>query len=540
MTASSMRASTSVPTEVWIAIPLVIIDKADHTSQILWNESEKLEETHMAHIEFLSMDDWMKEVNECLITIEEDLEAAHKITIETSASYAKLCLVYPSIDVLELDKHERLAILKAIDLSPYLGKTQIITERRVTEFRKRVSKFIDASNLSEAEEQPTCMSPLIRVVRVYLKAKILNAGLVFVDLPGFGDSNAARNAVAQGYVHKADHVFVISRIVRAVTDGAARELLGGNFQKRLVLTKKYNGSFVSFIATCTDDITVEETVQSLQQGHKSSTEYKEVLSERSALAQRIEDLNEQQFASKKRGKEISKNLKVLKASKKRKRESENPDDADSPIIKSEVNGDQTSIESYKELQKLNKAENIAFDIEFAQLNRNNARIKIALRGACIRERNLYTQRRLRLDFEAGLQNTRRDLKEAGENDIKVEQSEGIISPGVAVVEAELRVFCVSSKAFQKINGRLKWDQSIEGFPNPKSTGIPELQDFAYELSTSRSDGVYEKVLGDLDLLKESAQRFVKGMVKGPDLKAFRKTNPAQRAEVFLNKLTQVS
>lgn len=42
--------------------------------------------------------------------------------------------------------------------------------------------------------------PLIKVVRIYTKADALSTGAVIVDLPGVHDSNAARAAVAAGYM----------------------------------------------------------------------------------------------------------------------------------------------------------------------------------------------------------------------------------------------------------------------------------------------------------------------------------------------------
>lgn len=488
----------------------------------------------MADIEFLSMHEWMKEVEECLFNIEEDLQSEQSVTIETSASYAKLRLVYPSIDVLELEPEQRLSNIKAIDLSPLLGKTQRITERGVTSFRKRVSAFVDASNLSEVEDQPTCIFPLIRVVRVFLKAKILNAGLVLVDLPGVGDSNAARNAVAQNYIHRADHVFVISRIVRAVTDGVARELLGEYFQKRLVLTGKYNCSFVSFVATCTDDISVEETVQTFQRDYEPSKEFNDTVSRRESLLQEINILCVESAACKKQGKEISKKLKSLKPSKKRKFSAFGSSESHAEVaIKREGSPQRTSIDDYEERLRQNSAKKLEYDKKYINMNRELQKIKNDLRAACIKERNSYTQRRLCLDFEAGLKNIQRDLRQAGDT----KSSEGIQESNI---QAKLRVFCVSSKAFQKMNGRFKWDQSIEGFPDQQSTEIPQLQDFAYSLSTSRSGNVYDKVLEDLNLLKESAHRFVKGFVPGPDVKAFIGKDPTKQAELFLDDLRQVS
>lgn len=50
--------------------------------------------------------------------------------------------------------------------------------------------------------------PLIKIVRIYTKAECLSTGAVIVDLPGVHDSNAARAAVAQGYMKQCTGEFV--------------------------------------------------------------------------------------------------------------------------------------------------------------------------------------------------------------------------------------------------------------------------------------------------------------------------------------------
>ena len=42
--------------------------------------------------------------------------------------------------------------------------------------------------------------PLIKVVRIFVKSPALATGAVIVDLPGVHDANAARAAVAEGYM----------------------------------------------------------------------------------------------------------------------------------------------------------------------------------------------------------------------------------------------------------------------------------------------------------------------------------------------------
>lgn len=52
----------------------------------------------------------------------------------------------------------------------------------------------------KAEPKQMEFWPLIKVVRIYTKADALSTGAIVVDLPGVHDSNAARAAVAAGYV----------------------------------------------------------------------------------------------------------------------------------------------------------------------------------------------------------------------------------------------------------------------------------------------------------------------------------------------------
>lgn len=63
--------------------------------------------------------------------------------------------------------------------------------------------------------------PLIRYLRISVHSPLLACGAVIVDLPGLGDSNAARNQVAQDFVKKADRFFIVAPVTRAVSDKIA-------------------------------------------------------------------------------------------------------------------------------------------------------------------------------------------------------------------------------------------------------------------------------------------------------------------------------
>lgn len=91
--------------------------------------------------------------------------------------------------------------------------------------------------------------PLIKVVRLYVKADALSTGAVLVDLPGVADSNAARAAIAEGYMKQCTALWIVSPINRAVDDKAAKNLLGASFRRQLQFDGIY--SAVTFICSKT-------------------------------------------------------------------------------------------------------------------------------------------------------------------------------------------------------------------------------------------------------------------------------------------------
>jgi hypothetical protein len=96
--------------------------------------------------------------------------------------------------------------------------------------------------------------PLIRVVRLRCRSPALSTGAVLVDLPGIADANLARGQISRSYLAKADKVWIVTPIQRAVDDGSARELLGDQFKMQMHLDGRLDDSALTFIATKTDDV----------------------------------------------------------------------------------------------------------------------------------------------------------------------------------------------------------------------------------------------------------------------------------------------
>lgn len=68
------------------------------------------------------------------------------------------------------------------------------------------------------------------------------------------------------------------------------------------------------------------------------------------------------------------------------------------------------------------------------------------------------------------------------------------------VAKTLPVYCVSSRAYQKLQGRLQIDENIQGFPDAADTGIPQLQKHVRELTESGRVVHYCRFLEDFSHL----------------------------------------
>ena len=220
-----MRACTSVVTE------------------IQYNYSET---AYRAEIEFISTSDWEKELK----TLFEDLfDGSGQISKESTnentdagIAYAKIRAVYPRKTREDIANSSIQKMLE--EVSHILGSNKKIEENNSLVFYMKLQQLVDSKEKDQQKKkEPKSMEfwPLIRVVRIYVKAEALKTGAVIVDLPGVHDSNAARAAVAEGYMKQCTGLWIVAPITRAVDDKAAKNLLGETFKRQL----KMDGSFSS-------------------------------------------------------------------------------------------------------------------------------------------------------------------------------------------------------------------------------------------------------------------------------------------------------
>ncbi len=88
--------------------------------------------------------------------------------------------------------------------------------------------------------------------------------------PGVQDSNAARSAVASGYVKQCTGLWVVAPITRAVDDKSAQELIGSSFKRQL----QFDGAFsnITMICSKTDDMSLTEALRNLPEDRREDME----------------------------------------------------------------------------------------------------------------------------------------------------------------------------------------------------------------------------------------------------------------------------
>ncbi|KAJ3921018.1 Dynamin family-domain-containing protein [Lentinula edodes] len=291
---SGMRACTSVATKI----------------------SYHSETSITAAIDFLTREEWAIEIQMGLGDIKDKGEENENDNLEIQLNakglkhgkkraktreqrgfgmaWDKIHAVYPNLSPDEFAKFttaEDVLSTSAFDgITKRLGTSETITCDTSAEFAKAISIYIDAKPVQNqsSHRQPVpshvdgaestlhpsgALWPLVREVHIRCNAKCLSTGATLVDLPGIGDSNAARSAVAERYLAHCDCVWVVAPIHRAVNDEHAKELLDRAFKTQLLMGESYfhfdgklsrnSKDSITFIASKCDDMLVSEAIEDL-------------------------------------------------------------------------------------------------------------------------------------------------------------------------------------------------------------------------------------------------------------------------------------
>ncbi len=307
---------------------------------------------------------------------------------------------------------------------------------------------------------------------------MLSTGAVLVDLPGVRDANAARAKVAEKYLQNCNQIAIVAPIKRAVDDGTAKELLGEQFKRRLLMDGQYSNVF--FICTQTDDLEPTETMRDhsdvAQEEPGRWEKMTELASEISSLEKQVsdklqeeEDLEGQVNEFKQQYQEAVADLTELRG------EAEEDDEIDEDQMENLKAVIATAKSSFKqssrELAKWREdnSERIQNDQEKCDS------LQKQLKPLCAIVRNEYSKKCLQEDFRSGL----KDLfkKDDGDDD-----AGGDVDVNEALPEDfNMEVFGISANDYLKL---MKIKPSRDGppscFSNPADTQIPLLRQFVHK------------------------------------------------------------
>lgn len=332
-------------------------------------------------------------------------------------------------------------------------------------------------------------------------------------------------------------LWIVAPINRAVDDKAAKTLLGDNFKRQLKFDGTYNA--VSFICSKTDDISLTDATDSLNLGAKMADldeqaadidsrvrqltkELKEAESSIRDYEESMKQIEDDQDVWDDLEHEVSQGKAVFAPSQKRTRkrkssstspppparkrrrtvDSDDDQDDDPPDdeqIEKELGsqGDSTKtplteeeieakLDELKAMYKNARREKKTIECRAVELRKEIrildekvAEIDTQKTAIAIDGRNTYSRTAIRQDFAAGIRELDQESAEDEDPD-SFDPSESLRN--YEEVAASLPVFCVSSRAYQKLSGRMKKDSDVPGFSMLAETEIPQLQSHCKKLT----------------------------------------------------------
>ena len=156
---------------------------------------------------------------------------------------------------------------------------------------------------------------------------------------------------------------------------------------------------------------------------------------------------------------------------------------------------------------------------------------------CISGRNQYSKGAIQQDFAAGIKELDQELA--------AEEDEEIFDPDAEVrnyddVAQSLPVFAVSSRGYQKLQGRLRKDNEITAFKTIEETEIPQLQKHCEKLTESGRSANCRSFINKLSQLLNSLTLWASSDGTGEHLTPEQRAREARYLQKGLETLESVS
>lgn len=185
-----LKEERIVPTSCFRACTAVI-------TELAWNDSEIPEELYRGEIEFIQPEDWLQELTQ----LKDDLidskgqvsKEAGKADTDAGVSWAKVKAVYPELTQDEFAHISLDSLTNDPRVCEVLGTTKKVSDAEVAQFYPKLQQYIDSTQVKSSKkgkrkkgepkpEKKPEFWPLVKVVRVYTKARALSTGARVVDL----------------------------------------------------------------------------------------------------------------------------------------------------------------------------------------------------------------------------------------------------------------------------------------------------------------------------------------------------------------------
>ena len=345
------------------------------------------------------------------------------------------------------------------------GKRRRIHQQWAKNFRSKINGYVYRRKGNGRQDWP-----LIRKVVLYGPWEVLSTGACLVDLPGVRDANSARAKVAQSYLQNCDAIWIVAGITRAVDDGTARELLGEEFKRRLLMDGQYGK--VSFICTRCDECEATEILED----HKDVAELVDGRWEQMmGLKDQMDDIDKQRNDTHHQEENVMAEL----------------EDAELAVedLQNEIDEAEEAVKADEELgvsleKKKQEAEALRTKLRNFRNTMDEHKDKYDslqkhLKSIAAVVRNEFSTSRLQEDFRVGLEELIHQPDDEDIDDGKVEPERTNESP--LPDDFKLEVHCVSSNDYLKLLGiKPRSDGPPNTFASIKDTQIPSLRMAVHE------------------------------------------------------------
>jgi peptidoglycan hydrolase CwlO-like protein len=212
-----------------------------------------------------------------------------------------------------------------------------------------------------------------------------------------------------------------------------------------------------------------------------------------------------------------------------------------PLTEEEINA---KLDELKESKKNARRQRAELELQIKDLRpqvqetkSRLAEVRAEMDAICIAGRNEYSRGAIQLDFAAGIKEI--DQENAAEEDEENFNPDEDIRDYEQVARS-LPVFCVSSRAYQKLSGRLVKDSNVPGFKTLEETEIPQLQAHCKKLTEANRIHTCKAFLLDLKRQLNTFSLWACDDGDGLKLTDDQKRSQVQHLNRRLTELEQVS